>query len=81
MKVQVTMDLTPDQRIGIGLIQSGLFVPAKTVDIRKYLSNQMQEKLDDIGKDVATLRLTLRDELVAKLNVDERSSVIGLPTG
>ena len=38
MKVQVTFELTPDERIAIGVAQSGTFVPANREQAKKYLN-------------------------------------------
>lgn len=75
MKVQITADVTDDQRIALGLIDTGLFIPAKREQIRPVLEEVLSVYLADIGREVTAQKDELRRELLAKLTDSEAEAV------
>ena len=68
--------MTDDQRIAIGLIETGLFVPASRQAARAVIVKAAEAHLEKIGDEVAVLREDLRTELLSKLSNDEKVAVL-----
>ncbi len=72
MKVQITVDLSDDELIGIGLIANGQFVKASRADAATWLSNTLAPALVAINRQVETTRKALVSALVlADVPADE----------
>ena len=67
--------MTEDQRVAIGLLETGLFVPAKREQIRPRLEAVLNTYLEVVGSEVTAQKDQLRKELLAKLDPSEREAV------
>ncbi len=66
MKVQITVDLSDDELIGIGLIANGQFVKANRADAATWLQNTLAPELVTINRRVENTR----KDLVAALKFE-----------
>ena len=76
MKVQLTVEVTDDEMIAVGLLTTGLFIPATRVQIRETAEEVLSTYFTKIGDEVSELKTNLRDELLAKLTEGERAAIV-----
>lgn len=67
MKVQVSFDLSPDERIAIGVVESGEFKPATREEARAYLAREANAQLAVLTARVKAARRQITEEVHANL--------------
>lgn len=75
MKVRLTVDMTDDMRIALGLMDTGLFVPITHVRAGELLEKELVKYLEDAAAVVNLEREEIRKALVSKLSPAEVSAV------
>ncbi len=78
MKVRLTIDMTDDERIALGLMDTGLFVPVTHIRASELLTKELTQYLGDAAQVVNLQREELRKQLVAKLTPGEVPAVTGI---
>ena len=68
MKVQVTFEIDDNQRLAIGVRETGRFVPATRNECRDYLTEAANSKLNNLTTQVVKHMDEMRDEVTKTLD-------------
>ena len=77
MKVQVTIEIAEDERIGIAAIVSSEFRPASRVECRNWASGVLEGALSPIGNEVSAQRDALIQALTPPLVTADGQEIKG----
>jgi hypothetical protein len=72
MKVQVTVEVSDDERLAIGALKYGSFVAANRIDVREWAAGALEKELLPLQSEVAAVRDQLVEALQQpKMSLDE----------
>lgn len=71
MKVQITLDLDEDQRVAVGLMETGQFVPASRSVVREYVTSMAMATIESGAQLVKDRQREVANEV---------RSLVGKPT-
>ncbi len=74
MKVQVTIELDDDQRVAVGLIETGRFTPATREEVRSYVLETTMASVNVATRIVTEQRNKITDEIKTSLNIGKLPS-------
>ena len=63
MKVQLTLELDDDQRVAVGLMETGQFVPASRAQVREFVTNESMAVIETATEIVKEQRIKLAAEV------------------
>ena len=66
MKVQITIEVSDEERIGIGAVVNSTFAPASRSDVRQWVTDVVEASLSPISTAVEAQR----ESLVATLTLE-----------
>ena len=69
MKVQISFELDEDQRIAVGLMETGRFVPASREEVRSFVRETAMRTINSATGVVTEQRLKLAEEIKASLGI------------
>jgi hypothetical protein len=63
MKVQVSIELDDEQRVAVGLIETGKFVAASREQVREFVTGVIYSTINDTAKVVKAQQKTIIEEV------------------
>ncbi len=63
MKTQVTIELDDDQRIAVGLLETGLLIPATRDEVRRFVTETVMSSVNTATVIVVDRRTTMAAEI------------------
>ncbi len=69
MKVNVTIELDEDERVAVGLLETGKFVPASREQTRNYVSNVVMSSVGVATNIVVSQRKRIAEEIRDQLGI------------
>ncbi len=63
MKTQVTIELDDDQRIAVGLLETGLLIPATRDEVRRFVTEMVMSSVNTATVIVVDRRTTMAAEI------------------
>ena len=71
MKVSITLELDDDQRVAVGLIETGKFVPAKREQVREFVTGLVMAAINDTARVVVEQQKATANEIRKSLGKPE----------